>query len=42
VCLKLYCLISLVEKIFFSSHTTLAKKPLEHFFTSGNHLFTNN
>ena len=42
VCLKLYCLISLVEKSFLSLHTTLAKKPLEHFFNSGNHLFTNN
>ena len=42
VCLKLYCLISLVGKIFFSSNNTLDKKPLEHFFNSGNHLFTNN
>lgn len=40
VSLKLYCLIWLVSKSFFSSHNTLAKKPFEHFFCSGSHLFT--
>jgi len=40
--LKLYWKISLVSKSFFSSHNTLDKKPLEHFFYSGNHLFTDN
>ena len=40
VSLKLYCLIKLVSKSFFSSHKTLAKKPFEHFFYSGSHLFT--
>ena len=38
--LKLYWTISLVLKSFFSSVNTLARKPFEHFFLSGNHKLT--
>ena len=38
--LKLYWMISLVSKSFFSSLNTFARKPFEHFFLSGNHKLT--